>query len=156
MKNKDTTYFGIYRRGEEFINSALQLNPLKDYGSEEMNLFKGRENISFVSQYLLIHGLELQLKSFLYFKGKTISELRGKNFGHDIVKIFKACEEENIYEIIDLFFSEEELITINNYYKHKLLEYYNGSGVVTIINYHRLAKVIISVDEKLKSFYLNN
>ncbi len=92
------------------------------------------------SMFLLVHALELHLKSYLLARGHTSKQLRA--IGHDLTKGLRACFQNDL--ALHVQFSWQELIQIariNKYYKSKELEYFVPRAK-NFGNVERLAEVV--------------
>lgn len=92
------------------------------------------------SMFLLLHALELHLKSYLIARGHTDQQLRA--IGHDLTKGLRACFQNDLASHVQ--FSWRELIQIariNKYYKSKELEYFVPRAK-NFGNVERLAEIV--------------
>lgn len=92
------------------------------------------------SMFLLLHALELHLKSYLIARGHTDKQLRA--IGHDLTKGLRACFQNDLASHVQ--FSWRELIQIariNKYYMCKELEYFVPKAK-NFGNIERLAEVV--------------
>ncbi|SRR5581483_292365 len=72
---------------------------------------------------LLLHSLELYLKSFLILQGKTEKELR--NLGHDLVSCMRACKDRGLSKHVALCRADvAQVVRLNKFYVGKELEYF--------------------------------
>jgi hypothetical protein len=72
---------------------------------------------------LLLHSLELYLKSFLVLQGATERELR--DLGHDLVACMRACKEHGLSKHVLLRRADvAQVVRLNEFYSAKELEYF--------------------------------
>lgn len=72
---------------------------------------------------LLLHSLELYLKSFLVLQGATERELR--DLGHDLVACMRACKERELSKHVLLRRADiAQVVRLNSFYSAKELEYF--------------------------------
>lgn len=74
--------------------------------------------------YLACHALELALKAFLSLKGRSLEQLAGGKFGHDLECLLKEAEQHGLDKLVN--FDEPQKSQIrraSNYYKRKIFEY---------------------------------
>lgn len=72
---------------------------------------------------LLLHSLELYLKSFLILQGATEKELR--NLGHDLVACMRACKRHGLSKHVVLRRADVvQIVRVNRFYSAKELEYF--------------------------------
>ncbi len=83
------------------------------------------DGVSMVAYYLVGHTIELTLKSYLFAKGYTLSDLRNpKKFGHSISKLLDECRKRKIGREVKLSKAEITAIhSLNDEYKTKRFEY---------------------------------
>ena len=72
---------------------------------------------------LLLHSLELYLKSFLILQGATERDLR--NLGHDLVACVRACKGRGLSKHLVLRRTDvAQVVRLNRFYSAKELEYF--------------------------------
>lgn len=75
------------------------------------------------SIFLLLHALELHLKSFLISRGLCEREL--KRVGHDLLVCMRLCKEHGLSSYVILSWRQQiQIMRLNQYYKYKELEYF--------------------------------
>lgn len=75
-----------------------------------------------VRLYLVGHAFELLFKSILLQCGVSLTELRSKKFGHNIIALVDKIEE---YALFPLSYKDKALLNLlNGYYKAKDFEYH--------------------------------
>lgn len=75
------------------------------------------------SLFLVLHAFELHLKAFLFSQGMNDRQLRTIN--HDLVACLRSCNERNFSKYVVLSWRDQmQIARVNNYYKHKELEYF--------------------------------
>jgi|AP95_1055475.scaffolds.fasta_scaffold48460_2 hypothetical protein len=139
---------GMWRWGKDFIEGAIKV---QSPSCDELEQF--RLNISFVAYYLVEHGIELQLKSFLLGKGYIIQDLKSsKKFGQDLEKILAESIKNNIHHYLEITETEMNIIfLINETYKEKELEYFL-LGYKSLPNYSELIKFAKKINDGLSAF----
>jgi hypothetical protein len=73
-----------------------------------------------VIYYLIGHSLELCLKSFLHYKGRSVDELKNK-FRHNLKKCLTASKQNGL-NILDKH-EENAIIELNSYFEYKIVGY---------------------------------
>jgi hypothetical protein len=74
--------------------------------------------------FLLLRALELGLKSFLSLKGRSLAELAGGEFGHDLAGLLAQAEQDGILDLVALQPPHrEEIRRASGYYERKVFEY---------------------------------
>jgi hypothetical protein len=91
---------------------------LYDRGLEYYEAFKTLassqpQKSSYVGCFLVVHSLELLLKSYLASKLIEKGNLKSKNFGHNLIKIYQKCEEFRLPNVKDLKKLSDELHRMN-------------------------------------------
>lgn len=72
---------------------------------------------------LVLHSLELYLKSFLILQGATERELR--NLGHDLVACMRACKQHGLPKHVVLRRTDvAQIVRLSRFYSAKELEYF--------------------------------
>lgn len=74
--------------------------------------------------FLVCRSLELALKAFLSLKGRSLDELAGGAFGHDLDKLLAEADKQDLGALVKL--SEEQRFQIGRasiYYAEKVYEY---------------------------------
>ena len=138
---------GMWRWGKDFFESAVKIQPTPNSKIEQLN-----QNVSIVAYYLLGHGIELQLKSFLLGKDFKIGDLRSYNkFGHNLEELIEESFKNGICDFIEITEHEKSLIfLLNETYKEKELEYFL-SGYKLLPNYLELIKLALKISDGLSS-----
>ena len=83
-------------------------------------------HFSAVHYYLYCRSIELSLKSFLLCSGVSITELKGRTLGHDLVRVWKRASKLGISTLVKL--SKSQMVCLcaaNTYYKSKGFEYFD-------------------------------
>lgn len=112
MSKLNTRHIGIFTTAQDFWESANKLNDGLHWMGISMSVY-----------YLFFHGIELALKSFIYYKNKDEKELR--SIGHNLQKAWKIAEKLGIKSICSE--TEELQMCIDRVslmYEGKELEYY--------------------------------
>jgi hypothetical protein len=83
------------------------------------------EGLLHPSYYLVSHSIELALKAFLRGNGVSLEDLKNqRKFGHDLEKVFNKCIQLGLESFLPITEKDKfAIITINDYYKTKELEY---------------------------------
>ncbi|PHS20417.1 MAG: hypothetical protein COA86_00230 [Kangiella sp.] len=137
---------GLYNWGNDFIQSALIVCPMPNSQREEMIL-----NISIPAYYLLGHGLELLLKSYLLSKGESIKTLRNK-YGHDLDKLFDESIKKDIQSYFLITNDEITLLKLLNFsYSIKELEYFK-SGTKKLPKYSSLCEFSLKFAKNIEKY----
>jgi len=74
--------------------------------------------------FLVCRSLELALKAFLSLRGRSLDELAGGAFGHDLNKLLAEANKQDLGALVKL--SEEQrfqIVRASIYYAEKVLEY---------------------------------
>lgn len=74
--------------------------------------------------YLICRALELSLKAFLSLKGRSLEQLAGGQFGHDLDNLLTQAENQGISNLVNL--DSRQLAHIrfaSTYYLEKVFEY---------------------------------
>jgi HEPN domain-containing protein len=74
--------------------------------------------------FLVCRSLELALKAFLSLRGRSLDELAGGAFGHDLDKLLAEADKQDLGGLVKL--SEEQRFQIGRasvYYAEKVCEY---------------------------------
>lgn len=108
---KGETPHGFLKHAQEFFVAA--------------DLVLGKtEDVSLPAYFLLGRSIELALKAFLLHKGMRISELRRKEFGHNLRALLAKAREQGLEGHIDIENIEIGVIDLLSYdYAEKRLEY---------------------------------
>ncbi|MDQ1187113.1 hypothetical protein [Agrobacterium larrymoorei] len=69
----------LFHRGSEYF--------------EAFKITKDDERLKYPTYFLLVHSIELFLKSFLAAKGVTKRELKKADIRHDLEKLYERCDE---------------------------------------------------------------
>jgi len=131
MNEEDrTTYLGLLRMSGEYIK-AFEI------------IQQENETITFlfsIKFYLLAHSIELSLKAYLRYKGKTLGEL--KDLGHDLEDIYNKIKANFPYRLDNR--AVGNIRAINPYYKDKQFEYpvIGPKDVVEVEDLKIVAKLI--------------
>lgn len=105
-------HIGLLTTGQGFLKSANKLNDRPQWLAAPLSVY-----------YLYFHGMELALKSFIYFRAEDENEL--KNIGHNLKKAWKRAQELGIEDIYPESEELQECIEmVNPTYKGKELEYF--------------------------------
>jgi len=68
--------------------------------------------------------LELALKAFLSVKGRSLAELAGGKFSHDLVNLLAEADKEGLTTLVTLKADQlDQLRKASSYYKGKVFEY---------------------------------
>lgn len=113
-----TTSIGLARYAKEFLEAALAVDDIVGMQEEYQRV------PPIPVLYLVGHSIELALKAFLVHKGTSVSELRSRAYGHDLVKCWEKSIELGLAEIYS-YTSDQTLIIrlLNELYSKKELEY---------------------------------
>lgn len=113
-----TTSIGLARYAKEFLEAALAVD-------DSVGMREEYQRIPPIPVlYLIGHSIELTLKAFLVHKGMVVSELRSKNYGHDLMKCWEKSIELGLGDIYTFTSDDTEIIRLlNTLYSKKQLEY---------------------------------
>jgi hypothetical protein len=114
---------------------------------------KGQNQSSYA--ILLIHGIELLLKSYILLnETKELDECRKIFYGHDYKKLYEKCQEystelnngdlEYLINQLSLYFYPDS-ITARYIEKNRIIEFYDNS--FTILNNHLVVPIKILIDQ---------
>ena len=114
------------------------------------------------SMFLLLHALELHLKSFLIAQGHSEKQLR--DIGHDLVACLRDCNTHGIRSYVSISWIDQlQIARLNVYYRDKELEYFapkpksfgNVDRLRNTIN--QVAKAVVNaiIAETFRSFSSN-
>jgi hypothetical protein len=74
--------------------------------------------------FLVCRALELGLKAFLSLRGRSLDDLAGGAFGHDLDKLLAEADKQDLGALVQL--SDEQrfqIVRASIYYAEKVLEY---------------------------------
>lgn len=113
-----TTPIGLANYAEEFFDCAL-------ISDEHLGQKLGYEIIAPIPvMYLASHSIELCLKAYLLYKAVPLSELKKRDYGHDLIKCLKKANKLGLGDHVNLDDSELNALTLlNNLYLRKELNY---------------------------------
>ena len=107
-----TTPYGLWRYGDDFRKAANYIL-IYEHSKYFMPLY-----------FLLGQSIELSLKAFLLARGTALADLRGKQYGHDLIKIVEECRRRRIGKYVKLTNLEVGALRILNLtYKPRQLQY---------------------------------
>ncbi len=109
---ENTSPMGFLSFSKEYLQAALLL---------EKHTKKGTSELVMVKYYLLGHSIELVLKSYLKYKEFEYDGL--KKIGHDLKRLCREAEKNNIADIFDISLCRSEILLLNDSYSRKELEY---------------------------------
>lgn len=105
-RNSRTTPIGLARYAKEYLEAAILVD-------NEMGKDAVYSRISPIPAYfLLLHGIELTLKSFLRHKGLTVEQLSGKGLGHDLNALLARARELGLNEVHQLTEQDSEALAL--------------------------------------------
>jgi hypothetical protein len=113
----ETTPFGLARFAHDYYDSARAL--------ESRDCKRVFSLVSpMPSLYLIGRSIELALKAYLLGNGLTLSKLRSKNFGHNLIACLKKANELGLESLVSFHPAERgALDLLNTLYASKQLEY---------------------------------
>jgi HEPN domain-containing protein len=77
-----------------------------------------------VPYYLASHSVELSLKAVLALRGKSLLELSGGQFGHNLRALLAAAQMAGLSDLVNLGSGHLEVVeTTADYYEGKVFEY---------------------------------
>ena len=111
--------FGFWSYSKEFLSAA---NAVKK--PSKNNIGKSDFKLLLPAYYLVGHSIELALKSFLLAKGYKITELRKRNYGHNLETLLAEARRRKLGREVKLSRYEDEAIKLlNKTYNTKKFEY---------------------------------
>lgn len=118
ITSERTTSIGLARYAKEFLEAALAVDDSVGMQAEYHRI------PPIPVLYLVGHSIELILKAFLVHKGVTVSDLRSKNYGHDLMRCWAKSIQLGLGDIFTLTSDDSEIIRLlNTLYSKKELEY---------------------------------
>ncbi len=111
-----------------------------------------RQRISLPGYFLLGHSIELALKAFLLGRGMTVTELRGRKYGHDLSALLAVASRRQLGREVKLKSSEAKaILLLNECYAAKELEY-AFTGLRRFPSYALLHQVAEKLSTGLQSY----
>ena len=113
-----TSPIGLARYAKEFLEAALAVD-------DSVGMREEYQHVPPIPVlYLVGHSIELALKAFMIHKGMSLSEIRSKAFGHDLLKCWEKSIELGLSEIYTHTAEQASIIQLlNELYSKKQLEY---------------------------------
>ena len=133
---------------EEFLDHSIQ------FCDAAQRLIKGKPFIFKPTFYCAIHSIELALKGHLVLSGFTASNLRNREYGHNISRLLdKAIVDEAVDEKVVDFFDQQAIKWGSEDYAGKCFEYPETMYSTYPIGKWTLIaeKLIFNLEEKLIS-----
>jgi hypothetical protein len=116
---------GMLNSSTKWLNAAAHL-----IETSNDKLYPGMEFSSPV-YFMILHGLEVTLKSFLCARGISETRLRNlKEFGHDLRKLINEAEKKDLHKICPIGPAAQQRIRlIAEDYAGKHLQYFMGNSL---------------------------
>jgi hypothetical protein len=137
-----TTSFGMLRYAQQYFDGGVAT-----YG-----LTKHRP--SSVALFLMGHSIELALKAFLLAKNVPLSDLRSRDFGHNLEALLAEARLRGIGDVVEITQIDAGVIHLLNIeYSTKRFEYIR-TGIMTIPEWHLLEAVARKLAHELQTLCL--
>jgi HEPN domain-containing protein len=105
--------YGLIQFANQYLSAAKNI--------EVPEIARG---FSVVRTFLACRAVELALKAFLALKGRSLVELMGPPYRHDLKNLVEEAEKRNLQSLVKLDDRQRaEIIRASDYYAEKVLEY---------------------------------
>lgn len=119
-RNSKTTAIGLARYAKEYLEAAIVVD--KEMGKETTFA-----RVSPMPAYfLLTHGIELTLKSYLRHVGLTVEQLGARNLGHNLKALLARACELGLTDLYQLTAEDAEafelLVALNEFHQLRYIQ----------------------------------